>query len=214
MKKFYFSALILCGLIITAKTNGQSSGEMIPAAEGEQSPAATFVAYSEVNSNIVRIRWQSSNENNVDHFILEHSLDNIHFSPLHEVVGKGGTGNLSYEDEDGYPAGQINYYRLVTVSKDGNSFYSAVVPVNMTGKKMPVITPTVLHMGETLRIDPYYREPVMVNVFNQSGMRVAGYMVNSSSFNVNTSSWGKGIFFYRISDASHPLIDAGKIMVL
>jgi hypothetical protein len=69
-------------------------------------------------------------------------------------------------------------------------------------------------MGETLRIDPYYREPVMVNVFNQSGMRVAGYMVNSSSFNVNTSSWGKGVFFYRISDASHPLIDAGKIMVL
>ncbi|MES1161188.1 MAG: hypothetical protein ABUM51_10550 [Bacteroidota bacterium] len=213
MKKLTFSALIFCGLLITAKTNGQSSGEIISAAEEERSPAATFIAYSEANSNIVRIRWQTSNEINVDHFVVEHSLDNIHFGALHEVVGKGGTGNQSYEDEDGYPAVQANYYRLVTVSKDGNSFYSASIPVNMTGKKIPVITPTVLHMGETLRINPYYREPVMVNVFNQSGMRVAGYMVNSSAFNVNTSGWGKGIFFYRISDASHPLIDAGKIMV-
>lgn len=25
---------------------------------------------------------------------------------------------------------------------------------------------------------------------------------------------GKGIYFYRISDATHPLIDAGKILVL
>lgn len=214
MKKLYFSALILSGVLVTATTKGQSSGEIFTPAEAEQSPAGTFIAYSEANSNIIRIHWQTSNENNIDHFVVEHSLDNQHFGPLHEVVARGGIGNAVYEDEDGYPPAQVNYYRLATVSKDGNTFYSAVIPVSMTGKKMPVITPTVLHMGETLRIDPYYREPVMVNIFNQSGMKVAGYMVNSTSFNVNTFSWGKGIFFYRISDATHPLIDAGKIMVL
>ena len=84
----------------------------------------------------------------------------------------------------------------------------------MTGKKMPALTPTVLNMGGTLRVGPYYQQPVMVNFFNESGMKVGAYMVNSTSFNINTSGWGKGIFFYRISDATHPLIDAGKIMVL
>lgn len=214
MKKLYFSALILCSVCITATTYGQSSGEFIAAAEEEQSPSATFMAYSESQSNIVRIRWQSSRENNIDHFVVEHSTDSIHFSPLHEVVASGGTGNSSYEDVDGYPAAPVNYYRLVTVSKDGNSFYSGVMAVYMTGKKMPVLTPTVLHMGETLRINPYFQQPVMVNIFNQGGMKVAGYMVNSTSFNVNTSGWGTGVFFYRISDATHPLIDAGKILVL
>jgi hypothetical protein len=213
MKKFYFSTLIFCSMLITAQTNGQSSGEIISSKEG-QNASATFLAYPETNSNIVRIRWRASDESNVDHYVVEHSTDSFHFAPMHEVVSKGGVGDFSYEDEDGYPAVQDNYYRLVTVSKDGNSFYSPAIAVNMTGKKMPVLKPTILHMGETLNVDPYYSSPIVINFFNESGMKVAAYMVNSSSFNINTSGWGKGIFFYRISDASHPLIDAGKIMVL
>jgi hypothetical protein len=39
-------------------------------------------------------------------------------------------------------------------------------------------------------------------------------LVNSSSFNINTTGWAKGLIFYRISDKTHPLIDAGKIMIL
>ncbi len=214
MKKVYFSALIFCGLLIAAQTNGQSSGGTIIPDKGVQGPASTFNAFSEDNSNIVRISWRTSNENNIDHFVVEHSTDSVYFSPMHEVLSQGGTGHFSYEDEDGYPASPDNYYRLVTVTKDGSSYYSPVIPVYMTGKKMPFLKPTVLHMGETLQVDPYYRSPVTINFFNESGMRVAAYMVNSSYFNINTSGWGKGIFFYRISDASHPLIDAGKIMVL
>jgi len=215
MKKLYFSALIFCGLFNVAQTNGQTSGGAIIPDEGEQGPASTFNAYPENNSNIVRIRWSTSNENDIDHFVVEHSADRIHFSPLHEVVAKGGvTEGMSYQDEDSYPAAQENYYRLAIVNKNGDAIYSPAVMVDMTGKKMPALKPTVLHMGETLQVDPYYRSPVTINFFNENGMKIAAYMVNSSSFNINTSGWGKGIFFYRISDAGHPLIDAGKIMVL
>jgi hypothetical protein len=215
MKKFYFSALIFCGLFVAAKTNAQPSEVNIASSGREQGPAATFNAYSENSSNIVMISWQTSNENNIDHFIVEHSSDRILFDPLHEVVAKGGgLADLSYEDGDSYPAAQMNYYRLAIVSKDGHSFYSPIVGVDMTGKKMPALSPTVLHMGGTLRVDPYYRQPVTINFFNGSGKKVGEYMVNSSSFNVNTTGWGQGVFFYRISDATHALIDAGKILVL
>ena len=215
MKKLYFSALIFCGLLVTAQTNAQSSGPAIISDGGAQGPAATFNAYSETKSNIVVIRWKTSNEGNIDHFVVEHSTDGIHFEPLHEVVARGGAVEAqSYEDGDSYPAADSNYYRLAIVSKDGNSFYSAIIGVDRSGKKMPALTPTVLNMGGTLRVAPYYQQPVVVNFFNESGMKVAAYMVNSTSFNINTSGWGKGIFFYRISDATHPLIDAGKIMVL
>jgi hypothetical protein len=215
MKKFYFSALIFCGLFATAQTTAQPSGAVIVPAREEQDPGATFIAYSERNSNIVKIRWQASNENNIDHFVVERSTDNIHFGPLHEVVAKGGVVvDPSYEDGDSYPATQVNYYRLAVITKDGNTSYSPAIGVDMTGKRMPALAPTVLHMGETLRVEPYYRDPVTINFFNQSGMRIRTYMVNGSSFNINTSGWGTGVFFYRISDATHPLIDAGKVMVL
>ncbi|HEX9513267.1 MAG TPA: hypothetical protein VF939_22405 [Puia sp.] len=215
MKKFYLSALIFCGLFVTAQTNAQSSGPAIISDGGEQGPATTFNAYSENNNNIVMIRWKTSNELDIDHFVVEHSTDGIHFEPLHVVVAGGGAAEAqSYEDGDPYPVAQENYYRLTIVSKDGHSFYSPIVGVDMTGKKMPALVPTVLQMGGTLRVAPYYRQPVIINFFNESGMKVGAYMVNSSSFNISTSGWGKGIFFYRISDATHPLIDAGKIMVL
>lgn len=216
MKKFYFSALIFCGLFLTAQTNAQSSAPALLSDGGEQGPAATFHAFSENSNSIVMIRWKTSGEKNIDHFVVEHSTDGIHFGPLHEVVARGGTAPevQSYTDGDSYPAAQENYYRLVIVSTDGNSFYSPVETVDMTGKRMPALAPTVVHMGGTLRVDPYYREPVTVNFFNESGMKVGAFMVNSSSFNISTSGWGKGIYFYRISDATHPLIDAGKIMVL
>ncbi|HWK05288.1 MAG TPA: hypothetical protein VNS58_16725 [Puia sp.] len=216
MKKLYFSALIFCGLFVTAQTNAQSSAPVTISDGGEQGPAATFNAYSESNSSIVMIRWKTSDEKNIDHFVVEHSTDGTHFDPLHAVVARGGSAveAQSYEDGDSYPAAKENYYRLAIVSKDGNSFYSPVMKVDMTGKKMPALAPTVLHMGGTLRVEPYYRDPVTVNFFNESGMRVGVYMVNGSSFNISTSGWGKGLYFYRISDASHPLIDAGKIMVL
>jgi len=215
MKKVYFSALIFCGLFVTAQTNAQTSGSPIISDGGRQGAAATFSAYPESKSNLVRIRWNTTDEGNIDHFVVEHSTDSLYFTTLHELVARGGSvEGQTYEDADSYPAVQENYYRLLIVSKDGNTFYSPVIGVDMTGKKMPALTPTVLNMGATLRVSEYFQDPVMINFFNESGMKIAAYMVNSTSFNINTSGWGKGVIFYRISDATHPLIDAGKIMVL
>ena len=215
MKKIYFSALIFCGLFATAQTTAQSSGSSTISDGGKQGPAATFSAYPESKSNLVKISWNTTDEANIDHFVVEHSSDSLYFTPLHELVARGGVvEGQTYADADSYPAAEENYYRLLIVSKDGNTFYSPIIGVDMSGKKMPALTPTVLNRGATLRVSEYFQDPVMINFFNESGMKIAAYMVNSTSFTINTSGWGKGIIFYRISDATHPLIDAGKIMVL
>jgi hypothetical protein len=43
---------------------------------------------------------------------------------------------------------------------------------------------------------------------------MGAYQANGSSFNVNTTGWQKGLYFYRITDEGRPLVDAGKILVL
>ena len=213
MKKLYFSPLIFCGLLMAAQTNGQSDiGVAVPATDARDFPM-TLNAF--VDNNVVTIRWRAFREDNTDHYVIEHAPDTVHFAPLHEVVALGGNGyDYAYEDEDSYPPAQVNYYRLRIVDKDGNSRYSPVVMADMEDRKAPVLKPSVIHIGETLRLDTYYRDPVFVSFFNGGGVRVASYIVNSTAFDINTSSWGKGIYFYRISDNRHPLIDAGKILVL
>jgi hypothetical protein len=217
MKKIIFSGLIFCGaLLFTAQTIGQSfanNGDPIIVSPADHSG---LFAYTEMN--IIILQWSTGNEKNVDRYIIERAADSIHFNTLHEVVSRGTIGqddqDSLYRDMDSYPTSSVNYYRLRTVLTDGSSLYSAVVRADVDSRKTPILKPTVLHMGGTLRMDNYHEQPLTVNFFNASGTLMGSFIVNSTSFDIPTSGWNKGIFFYRISDASHPLIDAGKIMIL
>jgi hypothetical protein len=213
MKNFTFSALIFCGLLAAAPTFGQSFGEPGVPMTVSQGDHSGFFAYPE--NNIVVLRWQTGNETNIDRFVIEHSTDSLHFDALHEVASRGAIDrDSSYEDEDSYPASRINYYRLKVIDKDGNAFFYPIVRVDLTNKRTPTLKPTVVHMGATIRLDAYHEQPFTINFFNESGMMTGTFMVNSTSFDIPTAGWSKGIYIYRISDPSHPLIDAGKIMVL
>jgi hypothetical protein len=199
MKKLLFSVLIFCGLLLkTAQTRGQ-----------------TLFAYTE-NNNII-LRWTSSNEKFIDHFVVEHSQDDIYFTPLHEVVSKGpftDDGENLYQDADTYPANPVNFYRVRTILRDGGSLYSPVVRMDVHTVNRPVIKPTVIHMGGNLFLENYYSNQLLtVNFYNGNGTLLGSYMVNGTSFTINTGHLAKGLLFYSISDETHPLIVAGKLMI-
>jgi hypothetical protein len=219
MKKIYFSGLISCGLLLAAaQTMGQfeQNGEPITA---NTNTSTSLLAYPE-NQNIIVLRWfAGSNEQLIDHYTIEKSTDSSYFNPMHEVVARGtvgGSGSLdsaAYQDEDSYPTSPVNYYRLVTVMKDGSSIYSSVVRADVNSRHTPVLKPTVLHMDATLRLDDFHEQPLQINFYTASGAIIASYMVNSTAFNVNSGTWPKGIVFYRIADENQALIGAGKILV-
>src|SRR5260221_2871203 len=215
MKKFIFSGLIFCGmLLVAAQTNAQSfanNGAPIIVSAADHSG---LFAYPE--NNIVILQWSTGDEKNVDRYVIEHATDTIHFNPLHEVVSRGAIDQDSlYRDMDSYPTSPVNYYRLKTVLSDGSAFYSAIVRADVDSRKTPVLKPTILHMGGTLLMANYHEQPLTVNCFDESGTLVGSFIVNSTSFDIPViSGWKTGVFFYRISDASHPLINAGKIMIL
>jgi hypothetical protein len=217
MKKIYFSGLISCGLLLAAaQTMGQAfeqNGDAITVSPASQTG---LLAYRE-NQNVIVLRWLAGgDEQLIDHYTIEKSTDSSYFNPMHEVVASGAVEaavNRSYQDEDTYPTAPVNFYRLVTVMKDGSSIYSSTVRVDINNRRTPILKPTVLHMDATLRVDDFHEQPLQINFYTASGAIIAGYMVNSTSFNVNSGSWPKGIVFYRISDENHALVDAGKILV-
>jgi len=214
MKKPIFSGLIFCGLLLgAAQTNGQSFANNSSPIITSPADGSGLFAYTE--NTFVVLRWSTRNEHDIDRYIIERASDSIHFNPLHEVVSQGVIDqDNTYRDMDSYPASSTNYYRLKTVRNDGTAFYSAIVRADVDNRQTPILKPTVVHMGSIIRMDNYHAQPLTVNLFNANGTIMRSFIVNSTSFDIPTDGWSKGIFFYRISDATHPLINAGKIMIL
>jgi len=70
----------------------------------------------------VLLSWKTANELNTSHLIIQHSTDGNSFTDIGTVKAIGSGAN-NYSFTDTHPANGINYYRLVSVDKDGaNSF--------------------------------------------------------------------------------------------
>jgi hypothetical protein len=216
MKSILFSGLISCSFLLgAARTNGQTFWQFDQPVMASSPNGPRFYAYPE--NNIVILRWTAGNERSVDRYVIERSTDSIHFDPLHEIVGRGaidGPGDSSYQDADSYPLTSPYFYRLKTLFTDGGSIYSPIIRMDMDPKRIPVLKPTVLQRGGTLRMDNLQQQqPLVVNFFSASGGLIASYLVNGTTFDINTSNLGKGILFYRISDSRNALLCAGKILI-
>jgi hypothetical protein len=211
MKKVFILGL---GLLAAARVFSQDIGTNgVPVIAGNPDHSA-FIAYLG-NNNVVEMRWGRAVNDEIDHYVVEHSTDGSFFDPLHQVVAKNGIDPDSmYHDADAFPANPVNYYRLTTFLKDGSSFSSTAVRVTLDPGRTPALVPSVLHGGETLRMDHNYRDRlIIVEFFTPNGKLMGAYQVNGSSFNVNTTAWQKGLYFYRITSEGKPLVDSGKILV-
>jgi hypothetical protein len=78
----------------------------------------------------VKTNWVTASELNNDYFIVERSSADGVFIPVGEIDGAGNsTRILRYEFYDPNPLTGISYYRLKQVDFNGQTSYSAVVPV-------------------------------------------------------------------------------------
>lgn len=229
MKKLSVAVLFCCPVLLFCLLPAERILAQVPyqqAANGNVTTAAAqgtpyFYAYINDDDPAIRrvtLRWQIASEFNSDHFVLERSseLNPTHFAPLHELVSNSDSIGQAYTDMDNAPDGIISYYRLKIVLKNGDAFYSPVIAVDMSDKRSLALRPNVLTRGGTLHLNTNtdYHQPMTINFFDAGGRMIATYLVNSSYFDINTSGWSKGIYIYRITDGRHPLIEAGKIMIM
>src|SRR6202012_5517398 len=67
------------------------------------------------DNNVVQMRWGRTVNDQIDHYVVEHSTDSAHFDVMHEVVAKDGIDvDSAYQDADAFPSNAVNYYRLTT----------------------------------------------------------------------------------------------------
>ncbi len=73
----------------------------------------------------IRLKWNTADERNTDHFKILHSNDGSRFESIGQVQAIGA-GNNHYTFTDLQPQ-HSNYYRLHMVDKDGQAVYSNII---------------------------------------------------------------------------------------
>ena len=82
---------------------------------------------ADLNKNVVDIKWATESEHNSNYFIVERSIDAVHFSELEKINAAGSSNEeLNYKTEDMHPFFGVSYYRLKQVDFDGAFNYSNI----------------------------------------------------------------------------------------
>jgi large repetitive protein len=87
----------------------------------------------------VDLIWVTTNEVNVSHFDIEHSIDGESFKVIDVIEAYNSTGINTYTTTHLSPVVGINYYRVNQVDFDGKSEYSWIRAVTASANKISFI---------------------------------------------------------------------------
>jgi len=92
--------------------------------------------------NTVSVRWSVANENNIEKYIVEHSVDNINFRTIAtQLPNANNFTNVSYHYVDVAASAKANWYRVKAFTKNARTFTTDIVKVSALAKEeLPFIT--------------------------------------------------------------------------
>lgn len=100
---------------------------------------------SSKENNINRLKWRVNNNELSSRYILEHSADNVNYSPLYTVTAQSATGSVEYGFE--HTVGSIDrpvlYYRVKAVNSQGAVKYSntSIIKDQQSSNDLAIIFP-------------------------------------------------------------------------
>ena len=124
--------------------------------------------------NGVALIWKTATETNNAYFIVEHSTDGIHFTPIGSPVKGAGTTlqTQSYKFLDIDPANGLNYYQIRQVDLDGKYDFSTVEVVNLTGESMVTVSPNPSHGHFSVKIIAESSSLFTIDIYNALGQAI------------------------------------------
>jgi len=137
----------------------------------------------------VLLQWKTASELNNERFILERSVNGIHFVALYAVEGAGSTSipqEYSYTDQSPFPG--INYYRLKQIDFNQAFTYSKIISVEATDQPGPPITifPNPSDQSDIIQImlkGIVGGTAAEVNITSASGHSIQSFKTTVDNFN-------------------------------
>ncbi|MBL7701095.1 MAG: T9SS type A sorting domain-containing protein [Ferruginibacter sp.] len=163
----------------------------------------TFSSFTaQRQDKIVKLTWTTEQEINSSHFIIERSADGRNWQSIGTIAAAGNSSqHLEYTAYDNLPLNGINYYRIKEVDKDGRLQVSVVRPVSFDKGYSIMVAPNPAKDFITITLDKFSNSTSTVQLFNASGNLVYTEKTNLSKLSINTSSFTRGLYFIKISNA-------------
>jgi hypothetical protein len=136
---------------------------------------------SGTTGNETLLEWSTAAEAENDYFLLEGSVDGIHYEVAGKVEGAGSSGqlhNYSFAPAPGNP--QIRYYRLTEVDLEGHS-----------------------RILETVACESSSGGPVRVNIYSVSGQLMQSFYSMDYREDLESVPLPDGIFMLEIREGMH-----------
>jgi hypothetical protein len=202
----------------TVKTNTQQTarqygiffkGFVYPSNQTLPVKLESFTATLSSNGKNADLRWTTSSEIRVSHFVVEKSTDGVNFSGAGIVFANGNAtdrANYSFSDNVSAIQSGIVYYRLRTVDNDGKGQYSETRIIRISKANMNNITIVTFPNPVTneLRVtipSSWQNKKVTYELFNANG-QVSKKTENASSNQtetLNMSSLATGFYIMKVT---------------
>ncbi len=154
-----------------------------------------------LQKNNVALQWQTSNEVNASHFVIERSTDAQNFSAIGNVNASGNSAlKQDYSYTDMSPTTGDNYYRLKMIDIDGKFTYSNVISVKWAGVN-PAIKVFPNPVSNILNVLLPSAGKAYAKIYDVSGKIVdqREMMTNGNTSRLDISQLTHGMYYLRIT---------------
>jgi hypothetical protein len=163
-----------------------------------------------LNGKAAQLQWTTATEINTKNFIVQRSIDAMHFQNIGSVNAVGNSSQITsygFADAGAFNAGANKlYYRLQMVDKDGKFTYSNIATVQIVNEKPLVIYPNPV-AGE-LKLSGHLNAGGTVNIqiINSVGQTVLreDHNFDSGDFNtgIDLSKLPPGVYLVVVNDST------------
>jgi hypothetical protein len=154
------------------------------------------------------LQFETLNELNVSHLIVQHSIDNMNWNQLGVLGAKGAS---RYHFTHPFPA-SVNYYRILVVDKDGGKQFSNIVLLNKQKQNTLTVLPNPTSHFIQIQSNQLIKKG-RIQIVNAMGqVQLAHAIQDFSAGRLNVASLANGHYFLLLNDGKHVITE--KIIVM
>jgi hypothetical protein len=202
------------GAALFSNGNGITSFSQFIVAKPAQSLPLEWIDFQAkvLVSGMVGLEWSTASEKNVQSYTVERSADGIHFREIAEVASKGNsTTRQDYNLTDEHPLPGRSFYRIRSNEPNGQTGYTVVRAVNLTGGQ-PVVSlyPNPVSRDGICTIRTTLDGSCQFHLYDEKGRAVClkGFEGQTT---VSLDGLPAGIYAYRIDNETY--MTFGKLIV-
>ncbi len=163
-------------------------------------PIGLLTLFGEQKEQQNIIWWQTFQETNNKHFIIERATNPATFLPVGKVEGNGNTNMIrEYQFIDTAPLVGVNYYRLKQVDFDGTYSYSPIVAIKFVPTGMLDVFPNPAYYGEfTFQIKDLVSAQGAWYLYDLHGRQVKYASFETPTQKITTQDLPKGVYILKV----------------